>query len=398
MQPSDKNYYIFLPSYKKEPKEITNLLNKCNLYDNFIVVINYTKYTNFKFVKKFVIKEQSEILMHYAEYCQQKNLKLKILIDATTEAPTYRYNLTKYCDFLTNLLVISLDDIIIVGTSQHQYDDKINFSVSNENCIEDELYHNSSFHFLPTHHFVSLARVAKPHRLYSTTKMIDTGLTKFGKISLGSGFHISNNENNILNFLPDQYKSFMPMIIDGKLEDGNNNIFSGEHPDIKFAFVNLVQETAFSADLNYKILKIYNIDNDFSNHFYSDTIIKKNQIHWNVNSITEKSIKPFAWGQVPLFNTIYDNIKYVRELGFDLFDDIIDHSYDMIEDSIERIDAIIGQLENICAEPIEYWQQYKTKNIHRFMRNREIAQELNDFKFEEMTVSSLQKALDKYNN
>ena len=417
MQQIEKNYHIFLPSYynlsptrgkggeglefvsppldiptmidqinKIRKPKINFLLDKCNLHDTFIFVVMYAKYTNYNFFKKEVIREQKEILIYYKEHCEKNNLKLKILIDATLEAPSYRNNLTKYCNFLVDLLDISLLDIIIFGEGEHQYDDSINFSVNNICCIMEELFENTTATILPQHHFVSLTRVAKPHRLYCTTEIIDRDLIKFGKVSLGSGFHFNAGENLILNFLPEKYLNKFPMFIDGLILGQDQEQYKGISPDIHGAFVNIVHETSFDESLEYKILEIYNAP---------DIYVPK-QLYWSINSFTEKSMKPFVWGQIPIFNTVYDNLKYIRKLGFDLFDDIIDHSYDLIEDPIERIKAVVDQLEGICRWSIDDCIDYKKQNMVRFIRNREIAQELHDYKFEQIALDNLQKALDKY--
>jgi hypothetical protein len=356
----------------------------------------YAKYTNYNFFKKEVIREQKNILIYYKEYCNTNNFKLKILIDANVEAPTYKNNLTKYCNFLIELLGITLSDIIIFGEAEHQYDDDISFVVCNTPTILDEMFEGSTIDILPQHHFVSLARVAKPHRLYCTTQMIDKDLIKFGKVSLGCGFHFTDGENDILNFLPEKYKKLMPMIVDSKFRGGNDNTFFGSHPSIQFAFVNVIQESAFDSSLQRKILDIYNITENSIGFFNLKNITNEGHLSWSVNSFTEKSMKPFVWGQVPLFNTVYNNLKYIRKLGFDLFDDIIDHSYDLIEDPIARIDAVVNQLEKICQWSIDDCIDYKKQNMARFIKNRTIAQELHDYKFEQIALDNLQKALDKY--
>ena len=45
--------------------------------------------------------------------------------------------------------------------------------------------------------------------------------------------------------------------------------------------------------------------------------------------ITEKSMKPFYFYQFPLFLASYGHVKHLKErFGFDVFDDILNHSYD----------------------------------------------------------------------
>lgn len=44
--------------------------------------------------------------------------------------------------------------------------------------------------------------------------------------------------------------------------------------------------------------------------------------------MSEKTFKTFAWHQIPIFVSTPGHVRAVRELGFDLFDDLFDHSYD----------------------------------------------------------------------
>jgi hypothetical protein len=62
------------------------------------------------------------------------------------------------------------------------------------------------------------------------------------------------------------------------------------------------------------LLQLVNETNDFSN----DNI-----------QLSEKSFKVFAWHQIPIFMASPRQVETVRNIGFDVFDDIIDHSYDV---------------------------------------------------------------------
>lgn len=80
-------------------------------------------------------------------------------------------------------------------------------------------------------------------------------------------------------------------------------------------------------EFSYIIALQHEIENDVfqslinvvteTNEFDSDTIM-----------LSEKTFKAFAWHQIPIFNATKGHVDTVRSLGFDLFDDIIDHSYD----------------------------------------------------------------------
>jgi hypothetical protein len=53
-----------------------------------------------------------------------------------------------------------------------------------------------------------------------------------------------------------------------------------------------------------------------------------------------------------LFSVQY-GVKQLRSWGFDTLDDIVDHSYDSIENSIERQSAILNIAERMCDFDVE---------------------------------------------
>ena len=65
--------------------------------------------------------------------------------------------------------------------------------------------------------------------------------------------------------------------------------------------------------------------------------------HQPIN-ISEKTFKAFAWHQIPIWHSVYGTVNEVRRMGFDMFDDIIDHSYDDEPDYGTRKEMILTQL------------------------------------------------------
>lgn len=61
-------------------------------------------------------------------------------------------------------------------------------------------------------------------------------------------------------------------------------------------------------------------------------------------NISEKSFKPFAWHQIPIWHSSPGTVNVVREMGFDVFDDIFDHRYDNELVYKNRKNMIINQL------------------------------------------------------
>lgn len=88
--------------------------------------------------------------------------------------------------------------------------------------------------------------------------------------------------------------------------------------------------------------------------------------------ITEKSFRPFFYYQFPIFLASPHHVKYLyEEYGFDLFDDIIDHSYDHIFDDKKRMDAVVAEIKRINQNK-ESFKDYYIKNKDRFLKNRKI--------------------------
>jgi hypothetical protein len=210
-----------------------------------------------------------------------------------------------------------------------------------------------------------LARTVKNHRVLTSVEILDRKINTCGYMSLGSGYY---KKPNNFSLVPERYKHMMPMYIDGNIIGSDLTQYSNLNKKISHAFINLVMETNFE----------YEVDADV----------------WNVPFITEKSTKPFIWGQVPLFVCCHDSLKYLRELGLDLFDDIIDHSYDLEIDPYKRIKMTVDQLEKICSQPIEHWQKYKQDNISRFIKNSKLVAKLN-LSMNKKVIQDLQKVIDK---
>lgn len=104
-------------------------------------------------------------------------------------------------------------------------------------------------------------------------------------------------------------------------------------------------------------------------------IIAETAIHQT--SLSEKTFKVFASGQIPIMCGPHNAINHLRELGFDVFDDIVDHSYDKIIDWQARIDSMHSSLDQLSTvdhnelimrtetRRIKNQQHLKSENLHK---------------------------------
>lgn len=90
--------------------------------------------------------------------------------------------------------------------------------------------------------------------------------------------------------------------------------------------------------------------------------------------LSEKTFKIFRAGQIPVFASAAGTIVHLRDLGFDMFDDIVDHSYDLIKPWTKRIDAMLRTVDAISRLNLE---QVLLQTANRRLHNYRLLAETN---------------------
>lgn len=91
-------------------------------------------------------------------------------------------------------------------------------------------------------------------------------------------------------------------------------------------------------------------------------VITETQSRVDTPSVTEKTFKPILAGQFFVLIGQPGCIQFLRNMGIDCFDDIIDHSYDEILDDRQRIAETINELDRL--ETLDLF------GLHRRCRDR----------------------------
>lgn len=84
--------------------------------------------------------------------------------------------------------------------------------------------------------------------------------------------------------------------------------------------------------------------------------------------ITEKTANVFLACNFPIIFNGKNSIDFLRKMGFDMFDDIIDHSYDTITDPIEKMHVAIKNNKDLLTDS-DLIKNLWEKNRHRFINN-----------------------------
>lgn len=86
--------------------------------------------------------------------------------------------------------------------------------------------------------------------------------------------------------------------------------------------------------------------------------------------VSEKTWKPVASGQLFLIFGNPGTVKHLRNIGVDVFDDIIDHSYDGLENWQDRLHAIHEQLNYLVNKNLRdiyiETQNRRNNNVNKF--------------------------------
>lgn len=101
--------------------------------------------------------------------------------------------------------------------------------------------------------------------------------------------------------------------------------------------------------------------------------------------ITEKSFRPFYFYQLPIFVASHHHVKHLKEIyGFDMFEDIINHSYDDLVNHRDRFFEIFKEIKRL-NENKEGIKEFYKKNYKRFEKNKNIIYDIlkntDDYKF-----------------
>jgi len=195
-----------------------------------------------------------------------------------------------------------------------------------QNNLYIKYYRLYSFCYYPTlftNEFPNFNYIHRPELLFlKSQNFIDfNNLPKLRKVILEKPFCFLNNRptkqrKELFYFFKDN------QLLDLSYASYNNNSQRGFIEDeIEQPYKNF-QENKVHVDISPSVGNFYPVQ-DFLFDVCAETYSAENYI-----GLTEKSIKPFLWGHIPLIYGPGGTYKYLKDLGFDVFDNIVDTSFD----------------------------------------------------------------------
>jgi hypothetical protein len=125
-----------------------------------------------------------------------------------------------------------------------------------------------------------------------------------------------------------------------------NEKFKINRADLETVLPPNTHESIASADYNYS---------DYQNSLIEvvlETLFDDTRLH-----LTEKTLRPIAVGQPFILMAAAGSLQYIKDYGFKTFDGFIDESYDTIQDSLLRLQAVIQEMQRISQLTTKQKQQ-----------------------------------------
>ena len=219
--------------------------------------------------------------------------------------------------------------------------------------------------------FTFLLHIKHPrfHRLDLLTLLDVNALLDYNIIDWSFAFKNDTNFDDTIqtnNFLINQFKQTSLLDLS---EENLNNSFKKICICKKASYYEPNNDFRISALDSYGKESMKSYEESYIN-IVTETHFNEKNVH-----ITEKSFKPFYLHQLPIFLANQNHIKTLKkEYGLDVFDDLIDHSYDNEEDNLKRLYMVYNEIKRL-SEIKNTIKQYYSDNINRVLKNRKIIKE-----------------------
>lgn len=277
-------------------------------------------------------------------------------------------NNTKELRKIEKICELHSDKIFIVCSWQfnlNSYIEADNLYVINPiNTFFSKKYTRCNSKLIGNKKWVTFNNTMKPHRIALVAYLLSKGLDQDGLITAGNNYH----------FLKDHTKT----------EEYFNNVFE------YFNFSNHLQfiKKGFERfkDKNYKSLEVpvyehFNVDNFLNNisPIYKTTaleIIPCSNFLDNALIMGEKEIQNIYAQNFPIYIGPTGTAKIMKDFyGFDIFEDIIDHSYDNIKDPQSRLTSAVDKNFHLLKKTADLKTLW-LENQERFEKNCDLADKL----------------------
>lgn len=226
--------------------------------------------------------------------------------------------------------------------------------------------------------FIALNRQARFHRIFAVSVLHDYELNNTGVITLMDQENLRCTNNELLDWqfsrhhveVRDRFNRGFPIVRKIYLEDIAVDLEKHcEHPDYQI----------YKPDRpNDNVSNFNNVLRDMYKNSFVEIVSETTYAEPSF-LITEKTLNSIYACNIPIFIGGVGIVEHLRNIGFDMFDDIVDHSYDNIGDPILRIHHAIKDNLRLLSDT-SYVKETWIKCQDRLAANVELAK-VNFYKY-----------------
>jgi gas vesicle protein len=107
---------------------------------------------------------------------------------------------------------------------------------------------------------------------------------------------------------------------------------------------------------------------DFYKYIAVDIVVET-VLNYPYPYISEKTLRPLACKRMLIVLGAPGTLKLLKSKGFVTFDDFINESYDDIQNTIDRFNAVEKEIKKICDTPLGDIKDYMKNNSEKFEHN-----------------------------
>jgi len=269
------------------------------------------------------------------------------------------------------------------------------------NNLYTKYYRLYSFCYYPSlfiNHFSNFNYVYRPELLFlkfqNAVNFDHTfdELSKIRKVEFQKTFCFLNNRptkqrKELFYFFKDN------QLLDLSYASYNNNSQRGDIEDeIEQPYKNFFEEKVHR-DIYASVGNYYPVHN-FLFDVCAETYCTEDYV-----GLTEKSIKPFLWGYIPLIYGPAGTYQYLKNLGFDVFDNIIDTGFDNEQNHEIRMWRFQQELLRLSKIPLSNYDTLQLDSRFRNNRNvylNNVQRSLNTLDWIEQEINFLLANREKY--
>ena len=145
------------------------------------------------------------------------------------------------------------------------------------------------------------------------------------------------------------------MDISRHLLDGKCTVNDTPHTVFEQQFQQYLQIFQQEHDMIRGLVPYRNFDNELNSAIMQTEFSVVLETYFDRNQIITFSEKIFRCLKLPrpwVMFAMKNAVVYLRDLGFDVLDDLVDHSYDIVESDIKRQSALLDQIEFMCKQTL----------------------------------------------